>query len=61
MNIRPYERGDAPEIRKGYLEGLILQDGSFISEGKTFFIHDDGAEGPHVVSSKVLFVEEESE
>ena len=58
MNVRPYERGDAPEIRKGYLEGLILQDGSFVSEGKEFVIKDD-ATGEASLSRRFLFVEEE--
>ena len=58
MNVKPYERGDAPEIRRGYLEGLILQDGTFVSEGKEFVIKDD-ATGEASLSRRFLFVEEE--
>lgn len=59
MNVRPYQRGDAPGVRKAYLQGLILQDGTFVTEGKEFSIHDDDVEGPHAVSGKFLFVEGE--
>ena len=58
MNVRPYEKGDAPDIRRGYLEGLILQDGTFVTEGKEFVIKDD-ATGEASVSRRFLFVEEE--
>lgn len=58
MNIRNYRRGDAPEVRKGYLEGLILQDGNFITEGKSFSIKDE-ATGEASVSERYLFVADE--
>jgi len=58
MNIRNYRRGDAPEVRKGYLEGLILQDGSFITEEKSFFIKDEST-GEASVSERYLFVADE--
>lgn len=58
MNVRPYERGDAPDVRRGYLEGLILQDGTFVTEGKEFVIKDD-ATGEASLSRRFLFVEEE--
>ena len=58
MNIRNYHRGDAPEIRKAYLEGLILQDGSFITEGKSFSIKEEST-GEASVSERYLFVVDE--
>ena len=58
MNIMPYQRGDAPEVRRGYLEGLILQDGTFVTEGKEFVIKD-AATGEASLSRRFLFVEEE--
>lgn len=58
MNVRPYQRGDAPGVRKAYLQGLILQEGTFVTEGKEFVIKDD-ATGEASVSRCFLFVEEE--
>lgn len=40
--IRHYEHGDAPTVRKAYLQGVILQDGSFNSNGLCLFINDEG-------------------
>lgn len=57
MNVRPYEKGNAPNVRRGYLEGLILQDSTFVTEGKEFVIKDD-ATGEASVSRRFLFVEE---
>lgn len=42
MEIRPYEKGDAPTVRLAYLEGVILQDGTFNSNGVCLFINDEG-------------------
>lgn len=53
--IRNYQKGDAPEIRAAYLQGVILQDGQFISEGKCFFIGEEASD--QRVSLKTLFVE----
>lgn len=53
--IRNYQKGDAPEVRVAYLQGVILQDGQFISEGKCFFIGEEASD--QRVSLKTLFVE----
>lgn len=53
--IRNYQKGDAPEVCVAYLQGVILQDGSFISEGKCFFIGEEASD--QMVSLKTLFVE----
>lgn len=58
QRIRHYRKGDAPEVRKAFLEGLILQDGSFITEGKSFAIKKD-ATGEASVSECFLFVTDE--
>lgn len=55
--IRPYERGDAPEVRVAYLRGVILQDGSFNCNGHCAFIRDDGGIGPDSCGPEDLFVE----
>lgn len=54
--IRQYERGDAPEVRVGWMRGVILQDGSFNFNGRTVWIVDE-ATGPDHVAVKDLFVE----
>lgn len=56
--IRQYERGDAPEVRVGYMRGVILQDGSFNFNGRTVWIADEAAGGDHVAVGD-LFVEAE--
>lgn len=39
--VHPYCKGDAPEVRVGYLRGVVLQDNEFISNGHCFFIRPD--------------------
>lgn len=53
--IRNYQKGDVPEVCVAYLQGVILQDGQFISEGKCFFIGEEASD--QRVSLKTLFVE----
>lgn len=53
--IRNYQKGDAPEVRVAYLQGVILHDGQFISEGKCFFIGEEPSD--QRVSLKTLFIE----
>lgn len=36
------KKGDAPTVRLAYLEGVILQDGTFNSNGVCLFINDEG-------------------
>lgn len=55
--IRPYERGDAPEVRLAYLRGVILQDNSFNYNGHCVFIRDAGSAGPDSCGPEDLFVE----
>lgn len=55
--IRPYERGDAPEVRLAYLRGVILQDNSFNCNGHCVFIRDAGSAGPDSCGPADLFVE----
>ena len=55
--IRPWEKGDAPEARVAYLEGVLLQDGQFISHGKCFFIHDEPSD--QCVTPDTLYVRDE--
>lgn len=59
ITIRNYEKGDAPEVRIAYLQGVILQDGQFISKGKCFFICDEDRDGNSSVNIEDLFVEED--
>lgn len=40
MEIRPYEKGDAPMVRTAYLRGVILQDGTFNCNGLCLFIQE---------------------
>lgn len=53
--IRNYQKGDASEVRAAYLQGVILQDGQFVSEGKCFFIGEESSD--QRVSLKTLFIE----
>lgn len=57
--IRNYQKGDAPEVRVAYLQGVILHDGQFISEGKCFFIGEEPSD--QRVSLQMLFVEKDIE
>lgn len=57
--IRNYQKGDAPEVRVAYLQGVILQDGQFISEGKCFFIGEEPSD--QRVSLQMLFVEKDDQ
>lgn len=56
MEIRQWERGDAPEARLGYLRGVILQDRAFVFNGETVWIDDEVADRDHVPAAD-LFVE----
>lgn len=55
--IRNYQKGDAPGVRVAYLQGVILQDGQFVSEGKCFFIGEEPSD--QRVSLQMLFVDAE--
>lgn len=55
--IHSYCKGDAPEVRVAYLQGVILQDNKFITEGRCFFIKNDDEVTDQSVSINDLFVE----
>lgn len=56
-SIRPYEDGDAANgLRIAYLKGVILDNGEFVSEGKTFWIREEASDA-RSVSREFLFVD----
>lgn len=60
MEIRPYEKGDAPMVRVAYLQGVILQDGTFNYNGSCLWIREGEGDPSHCEPSD-LFVRSDEE